>query len=658
MKRKICLGILLFLGLTLTLNTGIVFAEGNTSTTGKDNVEYQSTSITDNNQISNNSTTSVTPNSGVSIIDQSTNAAGATETIKVLIYNGNYASTNCVNGIKRALDYANTNNVIDGVIFTYATSTIINSAILSGYDALAMPGGSGGADYLESSSISGSAIRSFVANGGGYIGICAGAYAAAAHTDGWYDGWGVAPHIRCKEVNYEGGLSLQITSAGQQVLGTSGTKTLAHYNGPAMYVSGNAVVFATYADGNTGYPGYAAIVGDYYGNGRVVLCGPHPELSPLVPTFVSQLINWAASGSSSSSTITVNQVATAASSVKSFYETNYRLPNYVTTSSGQLSMSQFLYVLATGTTQANTGSTTPITIKTVTSPPNPIEQLKSGTIAKSEYLNLAKTIKNFVDTNGRLPNYVTTSLGKMRYDSLVYMFSKIMNFYKTNGRLPTTVSVNAGEGTSTSTPVVNDSGYTTVMLGETSYGFVQKLGPFGTGTNKVAIIIGVHPQEGQAHLAILNAIKALSSTLENIQIWVYQVRVYNATDYTVSRNQGQNLANKYIVPNIDKSFKLVMDVHSNRGYYYNGEELQDNFVFAPSNRTQSVSLANKLIENTNFLKYYQVADGSSPQYVTIPLANKGIPAVIYEVYQNVDDYQQVLYGYAVQVVEALNTIFS
>lgn len=650
MKRKICLGILLFLGLTLTLNTGIVFARENTNTTGKESTTYQLTS--------NNSTALVTSNSEDSNFDKTTNAAGTTETIKVLIYSGNYASTNCVNGIKRALDYANTNNVINGVVFSYATSTVINQAALAGYNLLAMPGGSGGAYYLDSGSISGSAIRNFVANGGGYLGICAGAYAAAAHTDGWYDGWGVAPHVRCKEVNYEGGLSLQITSAGQQVLGTSGTKTLAHYNGPAMYVSGNAVVFATYADGNTGYPGYAAIVGDYYGKGRVVLCGPHPELSPLVPTFVSQLINWASGDSSSSSTITVNQVATAASSVKSFYETNYRLPNYVTTSSGQLSMSQFLYVLTTGTTQANTGSTTPISIKTVTPPPNPTEQLKSGTIAKSEYINLAKTIKNFVDTNGRLPNYVTTSLGKMRYDSLVYMFSKIMNFYKTNGRLPSTVSVNGGEGTSTTTPVVDESGYTTVMLGETSYGFVQKLGPFGTGTNKVAVIIGVHPQEGQAHLAILNAIKALSFTLENIQLWVYQVRVYNATDYTISRNQGQNLASKFVVPDIDKSFKLVMDVHSNRGYYYNGKELQDNFVFAPSNRTQSLSFANKLIENTDFLKYYQVADGSSPQYVTIPLANKGIPAVIYEVYQNVDDYQQILYGYAIQVVKALNTIFS
>ncbi len=249
--------------------------------------------------------------------------------------------------------------------------------------------------------------------------------------------------MRCKAVNYEGGLTLQITSAGQQVLNTSGIKTLAHFNGPAMYVSGNAVVFATYADSKTGYNGYAAIVGDYYGKGRVVLSGPHPELSPLVPTFVSQLINWAASAPSSpsSSTLTVNQVAAAASTVKTYYENNKKLPNYVTTASGQVTMPQFLYLLAVGTTQANSGSTAAIPIKSVSSSTSPSGTYKAGNIQKSEFLTIAQSIKSFITTNGRAPNYVTTSLGKISYTSVIYMYSKIMNYYNTNKRLPNYVSM-------------------------------------------------------------------------------------------------------------------------------------------------------------------------------------------------------------------------
>lgn len=379
----------------------------------------------------------------------------------------------------------------------------------------------------------------------------------------------------------------------------------------------------------------------------------------ILPVLLALLI-FLTIGASAAASVNTTQIGQSAETVKSYVEANNKLPTEVTVGDQEVTPSQFLYLLTTGVQNVNSKNKTAITVKTVAAPPSPTESVKTGTIAKSEYLSLAKSVKTFVDKNGRLPNYVTTSLGKMRYESMVYMYSKIMNYYNTNKALPNSVSVKAwGTITPTPTPTPgNNTNYTTTMLGQNSYGFVQKLGPFGTGANKVAVIIGVHPQEGQAHLAVLNAIKALASTLDNIQIWVYQVRVYNATDYTTSRTQGQNLASKYVVPNIDTSFKLALDVHSNRGFYYNGGELQDDFVFAPSNGAQSKSYANKLIANTDFLKYYQVADGTSPNYVTIPIAKKGIPAVIYEVYQNVDNYQEVLYNYALQVVKALNASFN
>lgn len=363
--------------------------------------------------------------------------------IKVLIYNGVYSSSNGVNGIKNALNYANTYNIIPGVTFTYSTSTVINSATLTPYNLLAMPGGNGGYYYLNSGSISSTAIKNFVYNGGGYLGICAGAYAAAQYTDGWYNGWGVAPHVNCKEINYEGGVPLQITTAGQEIFGYGGIKTLAHFNGPAMYISGNAVIFATYADSATGYKNYAAIVGDYYGKGKVVLCGPHPELSPQVPTFVAQLINWAAESSSSTTSISINQLTAASTKVKTFYETNKRLPNFVSFSDKPVTMPQFMQLIATGTIQVNNGSNSPIPIKNVAKTTNSADNFKNGNIQKSEYLFMANNIKNFIDSNGRVPNFVSTSLGKIGFETLIYMYSRIMSFYNNNGRLPGYITMNS-----------------------------------------------------------------------------------------------------------------------------------------------------------------------------------------------------------------------
>ncbi|HHW04737.1 MAG TPA: hypothetical protein GXX32_02345, partial [Methanothermobacter sp.] len=51
-------------------------------------------------------------------------------------------------------------------------------------------------------------------------------------------------------------------------------------------------------------------------------------------------------------------------------------------------------------------------------------------------------IKKYMETNGRSPNYATTTIGKINYPSLIYTYAKIINFYNTNGKLPNSVTIN------------------------------------------------------------------------------------------------------------------------------------------------------------------------------------------------------------------------
>ena len=369
----------------------------------------------------------------------------------------------------------------------------------------------------------------------------------------------------------------------------------------------------------------------------------------------------AAANTTNSTSYNVSQISKSAGNVKSYVETNYSLPNNVTVGNQQVTTPQFLYLLTTATQNVAKSNKSSITLKNVSKAPSPSENLTSGTIYKSEYLTIASTINSFIKANGRAPNYVTTSLGKMEYQSLIYMYSKIMNYYNVNKVLPNTVSVKSWYATTLGPPAYYNgtANNTPKLLGNTSYGKVLKLGPFGTGQNKVAIIIGVHPMEEQTHIAMLNAIEALSKTLKNVQIWVYQVVVYDGSDYNQGRMWGQLLAQKFVVPNIDTSYKLVVDTHGNRGYYFVGSHQVTNSIFAPSNGTKSINYANKIINGTNgSLTYYQVTDGTSPQYVTIPIAAKGIPALVYEQYLNQANYANVLYNHAVQVIKTINAIFA
>jgi hypothetical protein len=160
------------------------------------------------------------------------------------------------------------------------------------------------------------------------------------------------------------------------------------------------------------------------------------------------------------SKFTVSQIEDAAARVKAYIETNHKLPDYVTIGTTQVKMPDFLKLLTAGLLQVNSGKTTSITLKTVGTPAKPSESIKSGSISKANYLDLAKRVNTFIDSNGVLPNYATSNLGKLNYQSMIYMFSKILNFHKTNKRLPSYVTVapwstigSSSTGGSTSTPV-------------------------------------------------------------------------------------------------------------------------------------------------------------------------------------------------------------
>ncbi|MCZ3365016.1 MULTISPECIES: pseudomurein-binding repeat-containing protein [Methanobacterium] len=165
-----------------------------------------------------------------------------------------------------------------------------------------------------------------------------------------------------------------------------------------------------------------------------------------------------------SKNFTVSQITDAAARVKAYVETNHKLPNYVTIGTTQVEMPEFLKLLTAGLLQLNNGTTTSITLKDINSAAKPSESVKSGNINKAGYLDLAKRVNAFIDANGALPNYATSSLGKLNYQSLIYTFSKIMAFYKTNERLPSYVTVKSWSTVGTSSTSTSNSSNTSTSV--------------------------------------------------------------------------------------------------------------------------------------------------------------------------------------------------
>jgi len=140
---------------------------------------------------------------------------------------------------------------------------------------------------------------------------------------------------------------------------------------------------------------------------------------------------------------TITQINAAAASVKSYVESNNRLPNYVTIGTSQVKMAQFLQLLVTSLLQINNKTNKFMIPGNINAPASPNGSYMYGNIVLTEYLSIAQNIQDYINSNNCAPNYMTSSLGNIQYESLVYIYSKILNYYKTNGNLPNYVLVDS-----------------------------------------------------------------------------------------------------------------------------------------------------------------------------------------------------------------------
>jgi hypothetical protein len=181
-------------------------------------------------------------------------------------------------------------------------------------------------------------------------------------------------------------------------------------------------------------------------------------------------------------------------------------------------------------------------------------------------------------------------------------------------------------GTSTSNPPI---------LASDNKGLVTKevYSASNTTENKksIAIITGMHPREKLAHIAVADVIKSYSLST-NQEIVHYDINVTDQpNDFNIGRNNGEELAASYILPDILKShIDLVIICHDHAPWYGQGY-----FIATPKMDSASVQLAESLNQTLSGFNYYKVTSNSehssSATRLSDPLASAGFRTLVYEI---------------------------
>jgi glutamine amidotransferase-like uncharacterized protein len=195
----------------------------------------------------------------------------------------------------------------DGFETSTITAAQIRDGVLRDYDVLIQPGGSASEQGTTLGPEGRERIRKYVADGGGFIGICAGAYLASVEYP-----WSIGvlnAHVLdgAHWARGEGNVQLQISSTGQAAFSSDKATCTIHYqNGPLLGPGHKQgippfEVLAAYESELTenGAPkgvmkGTAAIARGKFGRGRVVCFSPHPEKTQGREPLLHSAIRWAA----------------------------------------------------------------------------------------------------------------------------------------------------------------------------------------------------------------------------------------------------------------------------------------------------------------------------------------------------------------------------
>lgn len=194
----------------------------------------------------------------------------------------------------------------------------LRAAALDAFDVLIFPGGSGSKQAAAIGPDGREAVRAFVRRGGGYLGICAGAFLCSAHYR-WsldlidthvFTGMRQIEGVGRKAMWYRGEgatVKMQLTDRGKALFEGIGEHVEVRYhNGPIVSPKNdpNLAPYTTLAHFRSEqvlYPPQKgtmvdtpAIVSGTYGKGRVISISPHPESSPALHPIFTASLRWLA----------------------------------------------------------------------------------------------------------------------------------------------------------------------------------------------------------------------------------------------------------------------------------------------------------------------------------------------------------------------------
>lgn len=145
--------------------------------------------------------------------------------------------------------------------------------------------------------------------------------------------------------------------------------------------------------------------------------------------------------------VTQAQILKASVYVNNYVTKYKKLPNTVTIGGYVFSIPEYTYLMSKTIYYKYNKKTTDVVIKyDIKNPTKPTGTKIKGKLTSKQYYTYIKNLLNYIEKNNRIPNYVTTKLGKMQYQTAVYGFNRILYWsYNNKAKMPSSLTLNVAK---------------------------------------------------------------------------------------------------------------------------------------------------------------------------------------------------------------------
>ena len=242
------------------------------------------------------SAATITANAGIPVPAE--NSLGHAKSVKVAIYKGPGTGGAGPPSLMKTLNASNAPTSL-----TEVSAEEIRGGVLTNYDVVIFGGGSGSQEAASLGAAGRDEVTKFVGNGGGYVGICAGAYLATANYP-----WSLkiinARTLSPKWARGRAVLKMELTDPGVNILSGAKNVDVVYHQGPVVGPASATnlppyevlAYFRSEVSSNDTPKGIQinspAIFAGQFKAGKVICISPHPERTDGLEYLVPHAVSW------------------------------------------------------------------------------------------------------------------------------------------------------------------------------------------------------------------------------------------------------------------------------------------------------------------------------------------------------------------------------